>query len=231
MDTTIKTTERTGPRPGDYIEEDHGHTTPCWQWQKSCDKGYPVLWMSRSSGRRLSAAKYYYTDVAGYTIPEGHNLRRACSNKLCVNPDHMLPVDNRPSVKSSNLKRIEALQVRLVKEQELTEDLKSQLRAARATIADLRKNGLPPRPKWDGPMHIYFLQKGEDGPIKIGRSRNPERRCTNLQVYNPDPLHLIKAAPATAELEQELHKKFCANHVRGEWFTPTPELLSYIAAL
>lgn len=71
---------------------------------------------------------------------------------------------------------------------------------------------------------IYFIQAGEDGPIKIGRTSSVPQRMANLQVGNPSPLRLLGCIPE----EHEWHARFYGFNVSGEWFEPRPSLLRFI---
>lgn len=75
----------------------------------------------------------------------------------------------------------------------------------------------------------YFFQAGSDEPIKIGKSWNPEKRLKQVQNGYPRPLRLL--AKVRGDLEVEIHCQF--KHIRGagEWFSPDPELLRYIAEI
>jgi len=80
---------------------------------------------------------------------------------------------------------------------------------------------------------VYFLQCGDDGPIKIGYSRggNAEGRLTVAQVYNPFLLHLLCVMPGGRRVELELHNKFDQFRISGEWFEPNRGLLDLIQTL
>lgn len=65
---------------------------------------------------------------------------------------------------------------------------------------------------------IYFLQKGKNGPIKIGRSNNVKRRVKQLQSGSAEPLNLIMTLPESEYVESELHDRFSEDQIRGEWF-------------
>lgn len=75
---------------------------------------------------------------------------------------------------------------------------------------------------------VYFIQAGEDGPIKIGRTNDVPGRLAGLQVGNHVPLRLLVATERAAE--SDLHALFEPYHIRGEWFSPCVELLDVIAA-
>lgn len=79
-------------------------------------------------------------------------------------------------------------------------------------------------------MAIYFIRAGEDGPIKIGKANNPTRRIFNLQIGHPEKLHLLAVIDGSDSAESDLHAKFSSSWLRGEWFNPSPEILSLIEA-
>jgi len=76
--------------------------------------------------------------------------------------------------------------------------------------------------------HIYFIQCGAAGPIKVGICSSVPRRVAALQVANPIPLVLLAAIPGQTSHERHVHRMFAPHRVSGEWFAPTPELLDAI---
>lgn len=79
------------------------------------------------------------------------------------------------------------------------------------------------------PVHVYFIQMGDGGPIKIGLSANVQQRLDVFQLSAPYPLTLLAVVRNGRDrLERELHARFASARLRGEWFQPVPELLSYI---
>lgn len=83
-------------------------------------------------------------------------------------------------------------------------------------------------------FHLYFIQEGEAGPIKIGVSEFPNVRAGELQTGNPRPLHVIRTLPAghtgaATALERRWHTAFGSQRMVGEWFAPSPELLAAIS--
>ena len=75
---------------------------------------------------------------------------------------------------------------------------------------------------------IYFIQAGNDGPIKIGNAQNPEVRRRELQTGNHEKLRLITEIPGDKEREDSIHNYLRSDRYRGEWFKATPEVLDYI---
>lgn len=79
--------------------------------------------------------------------------------------------------------------------------------------------------------HVYFVQQGEDGPIKIGLAKNVVARLDGLRASNPSELYVRAIVPGDHDLEAEIHLRFAKHHIRGEWFHPDLALLGYIASL
>jgi hypothetical protein len=67
---------------------------------------------------------------------------------------------------------------------------------------------------------VYFIQAGNDGPIKIGIAQDVPRRLTLMQHANAEVLWLLTYVPGAPKLERLLHKHFAGGRLRGEWFDP-----------
>ena len=86
-------------------------------------------------------------------------------------------------------------------------------------------------------QYIYCIQGESGGPIKIGISKQPYKRLTQLQGSNPNNLKIIKVSQiACRDVEKSIQKKlnkFKMNKERkgGEWFEPTSEVLEFIEKL
>ena len=74
----------------------------CWYWMGSLDHyGYGTLGASISKGKKtLKAHRLSYEMFVG-SIPQGLHLDHLCSNKRCVNPEHLEPVTH-----SGNMQRM-----------------------------------------------------------------------------------------------------------------------------
>ncbi len=113
--------------------------------------------------------------------------------------------------------------------------------AALSLLGKLKRNGsLSPRqwgyakgisarggkfPKTSKPQFLYAITDGD--MIKLGMSRNVEKRRANLQSSNPKELFVLWeqyvgiCSDKAKRAESQLHKK-CRNfHIRGEWFKST----------
>jgi hypothetical protein len=78
---------------------------------------------------------------------------------------------------------------------------------------------------------IYFIQSEHGGPIKVGRADDLARRVMGLQTGRPDKLVVLTAAEGTRKDERDIHAAFSSVRERGEWFHPTPGLLSFVRAV
>jgi len=76
---------------------------------------------------------------------------------------------------------------------------------------------------WEGDkVSVYFAQRRRGGLIKIGWSRSVRGRLTAVKAK------MIGAIAGDREIEKKLHKRFAHLRVRGEWFKPGDELLTFI---
>ena len=67
---------------------------------------------------------------------------------------------------------------------------------------------------------VYIAQRRSY--IKIGTTKHPAQRMRRIEAT---PLVVM---PGGRELEKQLHIRFNACRMAGEWFAPTPELWDYI---
>jgi hypothetical protein len=73
---------------------------------------------------------------------------------------------------------------------------------------------------------VYFVRAGDNGPIKIGFSRNVNARIASLQTAHPERLKLLAVRRGHRDSERDFHARFAHLRLEGEWFLPEPELLS-----
>ena len=79
-------------------------------------------------------------------------------------------------------------------------------------------------------MNVYFIQcLDENRFIKVGMTRNVEKRLETLQIGNPYELKILAVIPCTSDkrarrTEREVHKYFDHLRVRGEWFESSLEI-------
>ena len=99
--------------------------------------------------------------------------------------------------------------------------------APRFEAETLASWGIGPR-ELDVKSWVYFVRRGETGPIKIGWSKSPAARIAQLQTGQDVKLSLLATAPGGCREESALHARFSASRLMGEWFRATPWLVGYI---
>lgn len=82
-----------------------------------------------------------------------------------------------------------------------------------------------------GDLVLYFVQAGEEGPIKIGITANLARRMSALQNGTSATLTIVRLIHGSHALERRLLRIFRPSRIRGEWHRPDPLLLRYIEEL
>jgi hypothetical protein len=72
---------------------------------------------------------------------------------------------------------------------------------------------------------VYIISDGSR--VKIGWSRNPEKRLKQLQTGNPSKLKLLKVYDVLRVKERYLHKSLMLYKTRhnGEWFDISATLI------
>jgi hypothetical protein len=74
---------------------------------------------------------------------------------------------------------------------------------------------------------IYFVQAGENGPVKIGFAIDFPARLRELQCAQHVTLIVLRKIDGAGRREERaLHKLFAHRHIRGEWFNFDPEMLT-----
>lgn len=70
--------------------------------------------------------------------------------------------------------------------------------------------------------YVYLIAEGEEGPVKIGVSKNPGWRICELQSGNPRKLKLIHcwlmmSRSEAFEFEQKMLRQLAERRMAGEW--------------
>ena len=66
--------------------------------------------------------------------------------------------------------------------------------------------------------NLYIIQSDKSGMIKIGRSKDPNKRLKQLQTGNPNKLKLIASFKDMGWREKLLHERLSEWSEQGEWF-------------
>jgi hypothetical protein len=112
-----------------------------------------------------------------------------------------------------------------IEAQEATMSPSARQKESRLRRRDQLRAGLDPLAR---ETVIYFIQSEDGGPVKIGRADDLARRLVGLQTSRPDKLVVLAAAPGTLTDERLLHQRFSAVREKGEWFSPSAELMAYV---
>jgi len=78
------------------------------------------------------------------------------------------------------------------------------------------------------PAVVYAVQQGSDGPIKIGASRNFDKRLKTLQTGSHGGLQVLAVGPGGFAVERDLHCDLSEDCLEGEWYAPTARVLAAI---
>src|ERR1700677_4074986 len=76
----------------------------------------------------------------------------------------------------------------------------------------------------------YFARMGSSGPIKIGRSKNPQLRLGDLNASSPFeliPILLVNGA----RHEKAFHRYFKRERLKSEWFDCNPFVMAHVRSL
>ncbi len=66
-------------------------------------------------------------------------------------------------------------------------------------------------------MAVYFIRRGEDGPVKIGFAKDVVSRLSAIQISCAEPVSVIRLIEGGRETERAMHQKFAPVAIRGEW--------------
>ena len=77
-------------------------------------------------------------------------------------------------------------------------------------------------------MTVYFIQRGKQGPIKIGVTKYLYRRLAEIQRSYPQRLRILGIIDGYLDQERVLHERFAHLRLDGEWFSIANELSNYI---
>lgn len=82
-------------------------------------------------------------------------------------------------------------------------------------------------PDFSRPGFVYLI--GHSSALKIGwTEKHPAKgRLNQLQTATEQDLELLSYMLGTVEDEHQLHNRFAAHHIRGEWFHRAQEILAY----
>lgn len=122
---------------------------------------------------------------------------------------------------------VEAVMLAII-ERACLDDLRASLHLMRA----IDGAEVPPLPVGRREKKLYFVRRGQLGPIKIGVAEDVSARMRILATGSDEPLHLLAAVEQTQTLnESSVHKRFRELRKSGEWFEPHESLLAFIGSI
>lgn len=77
--------------------------------------------------------------------------------------------------------------------------------------------------------HLYCVYDAANEAVKLGVSDKPELRLDALQIGSATPLVLAGAIPEAEAPEAVVHWVFRADHLQGEWFRLSRDLVRWLA--
>lgn len=101
-------------------------------------------------------------------------------------------------------------------------------RTARFTLDDINRLRAAIDELSRRPTFIYFVEAA--GHIKIGKADKWKKRLSGIQCSLPVKLTRLLVLQAHVGFETDLHEKFAAVRVRGEWFKDCREIRDFIEA-
>ena len=78
---------------------------------------------------------------------------------------------------------------------------------------------------------VYFIRDDRADMVKIGHSRNPWRRLSELQVGSANRLAIVGVIAADIAIEGVVHQQFSEGHSAGEWFWDRLVLTDWLRAM
>lgn len=75
-------------------------------------------------------------------------------------------------------------------------------------------------------MFVYFLRAGLTSRIKIGFSRDVDRRHRDIDRSASAEIRVVRVIEGSRDTERWLHERFAAQRIRGEWFSFCDEMLT-----
>jgi hypothetical protein len=76
---------------------------------------------------------------------------------------------------------------------------------------------------------VYFVEAVGLSAVKIGAAANIRRRIGQLQIGCPAELRILFHEEGGKVREQELHRTFGAQRIRGDWFRLEGQVAEYVS--
>ncbi len=80
-------------------------------------------------------------------------------------------------------------------------------------------------------MSIYFIKNLDNELIKIGYSKNYERRVKDIKSWGNKNLKVLCVIEGDKNLEKKIQQHFMNYQIEREWFKGSPEVKKFISKL
>lgn len=77
-------------------------------------------------------------------------------------------------------------------------------------------------------VHLYVFRSAASGNVKIGIAADVRRRLSVMRCHSWDEIELVTSRLSSREEEKAVHSLLASSRIRGEWYSPSPEVLSWI---
>jgi hypothetical protein len=79
--------------------------------------------------------------------------------------------------------------------------------------------------------HLYIIQSGETGPVKIGKSTNVHNRRRTIQTAQPYRMRVIAIGKELGRWEPDFHYALASCSMAGEWFSWSAKVIRAVEIL
>lgn len=76
------------------------------------------------------------------------------------------------------------------------------------------------------PPVVYFIQRQENGPVKIGYTARLTRLFSEFYVASPDPVIVRAMVPGGQSLEHWFHRRHADRLMFSDWYEPAREVIA-----
>jgi hypothetical protein len=191
--------------------------------------GIPLEVVERSLPLLLEDGCLRETD-GGYIIPNFLAAQEARRGRIRVRPELRDWYDENPGTPPPEGVELD-VDVPVVRL--LTPEEQAARRAEHEEQARIYRAEAEERRRLKARRWVYFMQERGNvtAPIKIGISRDVERRRGELQRAEGIILSVLATMEGTVKDEQAFHQRFSSHRLHGEWFSPAPEIFAQVAVL